>query len=139
MPGHIKPPYVLDEPASNGRGDIAPLVKLTADEPGVRGRIGNHGADTISGTVDQPVTFNAWIEHPDNEVWVGWAKHSGPGSVYFDNLEYRMQLNRDPTQVQARFSEPGSYVVRMQTIDSIAAFEFYCCHSNAYFNVEISN
>ena len=139
VPGHIKPPYVMDEPRSNGRGDIAPLIKLSADDPGIRGRIGIQSETSIAGKVDVPVTFNAWIEHPDSEVWVGWAKHSGPGSVAFSNLEYMIQPNRGPTEVQARFSEPGNYIVRMQTIDSIAAFEFYCCHSNAYFNVEISN
>ena len=45
----------------------------------------------------------------------------------------------ESTQVQASFSEPGQYVVRMQTIDSIAAFEFYCCHSNAYYHINVSN
>ena len=28
-PGKVIPPYVLDEPASDGRGDIAPVVKLS--------------------------------------------------------------------------------------------------------------
>ncbi|GIT21579.1 MAG: hypothetical protein CM1200mP40_12610 [Gammaproteobacteria bacterium] len=41
--------------------------------------------------------------------------------------------------MQATFSEPGEYVVRMQTIDTIAAFEFYCCHTNAYFHINVSN
>ena len=45
----------------------------------------------------------------------------------------------EETMVQAKFDKPGEYIVRMQTIDDIAAFEFYCCHTNAYFHINVSN
>ena len=139
IPGHILPAYVLDEPASGGRGDGAPLGKLSADGVGVRGRKGIFSEATISGRVGEAVNLGAWIEHPDEEIWVGWAKHSGPGVVEFDELEYMMKPGAGPTEVEATFAAAGRYIVRMQTIDSIAAFEFYCCHTNAYFTVDISN
>ena len=139
IPGHILPAYVLDEPASGGRGDVAPLVKLSADGVGVRGRKGLFSKAAISGRVGEAVSLSAWIEHPDEEIWVGWAKHSGPGVVEFDELEYMMKPGAEPTEVEATFAAAGRYIVRMQTIDSIAAFEFYCCHTNAYFTVDISN
>lgn len=138
-PGKVIPPYVMDEPASNGRGDLAPLVKLTENGTGVRGRTGIHASNTIDAKVGDAVPLAVWIEHPDPEVWVGWAHHSGPGKVEFDNKEYTIQTRDGGTQVEATFSEPGEYVVRMQTIDSIAAFEFYCCHTNAYFHINVSN
>lgn len=138
VPGHIMPPFILDEPASVGRGNIAPLIKLSENEAGVRGRKGITAASSIQGRVGESVQLGAWIEHPDDEVWVGWAKHSGPGSVMFDELEYTLNPARGPAKAQMTFSEPGSYIIRMQTIDNVAAFEFYCCHSNAYFNVDIS-
>jgi len=72
-------------------------------------------------------------------VWVGWSHHSGPGKVNFDQKEYQVETSIGLTQVQTTFNEPGEYVVRMQTIDNIAAFEFYCCHTNAYFHVNVSN
>ena len=138
-PGKVIAPYVLDEPASDGRGDIAPVVKLSPNDEGVRGRTGIHTSNTLSARVGESVQLQAWIDHSDEEVWVGWSHHSGPGKVEFDNKEYEIQTIDGVASVQATFSEPGEYVVRMQTIDTIAAFEFYCCHTNAYFHINVSN
>jgi len=138
-PGKVIAPYVLDEPASDGRGDIAPVVKLSPNDEGVRGRTGIHTSNTLSARVGELVQLQAWIDHSDEEVWVGWSHHSGPGKVEFDNKEYEIQTIDGVASVQATFSEPGEYVVRMQTIDTIAAFEFYCCHTNAYFHINVSN
>lgn len=138
IPGHILPPFVLDEPISDGRGDIAPWIRLSENGEPVRGRKGSTRESTVIGRVGEAVELKAWIEHPDEEVWVGWAKHSGPGTVEFDEIEYTMAPNGEPATVQATFSEAGSYLIRLQSIDSIAAFEFYCCHSNAYVHVDIN-
>jgi hypothetical protein len=138
VPGKVIPPYVMDEPRSDGRGDLAPLVSLSEGGATVRGRTGIHSSGAVSARVGQPLALKAWLEHPDEQVWVGWSHHSGPGQVTFDNKEY-MTPSGASTEVEASFSEPGDYVVRMQTIDSIAAFEFYCCHTNAYFHVNVSN
>ena len=81
--------------------------------------------------------LRAWIEHEEAEIWVGWAHHSGAGSVSFDDREYQFETGSGPASVRASFSEPGEYVIRMQTIDDIAAFEFYCCHTNAWFHVTV--
>ena len=138
-PGKVIPPYILDEPESGGRGDLAPLVKLSPRASGVRGRTGIHSAAMINAKVDESVPLQAWIEHPEDEVWVGWSHHSGPGDIQFDNKEAKIQTNEEETTVQAKFSEPGEYVVRMQTIDNTDAFEFYCCHTNAFFHINVSN
>ncbi|MBT8146403.1 MAG: hypothetical protein KJN90_06075 [Gammaproteobacteria bacterium] len=138
VPGKVIPPYVMDEPRSHGRGDQAPLVRVTEDGPSVQGRTGIVYPETISAEVGKPAMLSAWVEHPDTQVWVGWSHHSGPGHVSFNNKEYRTPTG-EATQVQTYFSKPGQYVIRMQTIDSIAAFEFYCCHTNAYYHVNVSN
>ena len=138
VPGRLNPAYVLDEPASKGRGDLAPLVRLAADSDGVRGRTGISTSLAMAARVNEPLTLSAWIDHPDNQVWVGWSQHSGPGEVQFDQQESQLTTANGPAVVQASFSEPGNYVVRMQTIDNIAAFEFYCCHTNAYFHINVN-
>lgn len=138
IPGNILPAYVMDEPVSDGRGDIAPWIRLGESAAPVRGRRGVSSESAVVGRVGEAIELKAWIEHPDEEVWVGWAKHSGPGAVEFDEIEYTMAPNGDPATVQATFSEAGSYLIRLQSIDSIAAFEFYCCHSNAYIHVDIN-
>ncbi|MDP6652871.1 MAG: hypothetical protein QGF90_12310 [Gammaproteobacteria bacterium] len=139
VPGKLIPPYVLDEPASHGRGNLAPLVRLAPGDAGVRGRTGVHTTQPIAARVGQPLDLRAWIEHPDDQVWVGWSHHSGPGEVRFDRQERQVVTSMGAADVQASFSETGEYVVRMQTIDSIAAFEFYCCHTNAYFHINVVN
>ena len=92
----------------------------------------------ITAKTDNPIQLMAWIEHPDRQVWVGWAKHTGPGDVQFGFPESEVNIAQSPAGVSVVFNEPGDYIIRMQTIDSVAAFEFYCCHSNAYFNVSVS-
>jgi hypothetical protein len=137
VPGHILPAFILDEPNSDGRGDIAPLIKLSPDSEGVRGRVGITTEDLMPAVVGMPLNLRAWIEHPAGVVWVGWAKHSGPGNVDFNFAESEVNIAQSPAGVSAIFSEPGDYIVRMQTIDDVAAFEFYCCHSNAFFKVTV--
>ena len=134
VPGHLLPAYVLDEPRSDGRGDVAPLVYLGQES--VRGRKGIHYPRMLHATAGESVPLRAAIEHAAEEVWVGWAHHSGPGEVSFNKKEY-MAPSGEATEVLAIFSEPGEYIVRMQTIDDIAAFEFYCCHTNAYFHITV--
>ncbi len=136
VPGHTLPAYVLDEPNSNGRGDIAPTITIANES--ARGRTGLVASQIILGSVNEPIELQATISHPDTEVWVGWAKHSGPGEVSFSEKEYMVSTDSSAS-VKARFSKPGDYVVRLQSIDDIAAFEFYCCHSNAYFHVRVSD
>ncbi len=84
--------------------------------------------------------LNAWIEHPGGEVWVGWSHHLGPGKVSFGaNKEAQIDSRAGPARVAATFSQAGRHIIRMQTIDDTAAFEFYCCHTTAYFEVNVSN
>ncbi|MCB1672372.1 MAG: hypothetical protein R3F41_16520 [Gammaproteobacteria bacterium] len=139
VPGHIRPAYILDEPRSDGRGDIAPLIRLDPDGDGVRGRNGIHSRQPLQVAVAEPLQLRAWIEHPDPRVWVGWSKHSGPGEVLFNMAESEVATGSEPATVIARFDQPGDYVIRLQTIDSVAAFEFFCCHSNAYFHVTVTD
>lgn len=138
VPGKVIAPYILDEPASDGRGDVAPLVRLDDSGPAFRGRVGGHFPQTIAAKANEPLTLSAHIEHPDDEVWVGWSHHSGPGQVEFTNKEY-MHNSGSSTSVELQISEPGEYVIRMQTIDDVAAFEFYCCHTNAYFSIHVDD
>lgn len=137
VPGKVIPPYIMDEPSSAGRGGLAPLISFSLDGEGARGRRGIISEQVQAARVGQPLELQAWIQHPGEEVWVGWAHHSGPGKVSFDDREYTMASNQS-TSVEVTFSEPGDYVIRLQSIDDIDEFEYYCCHTNAYFKVSVS-
>ncbi len=138
VPGKVTAPYVLDEPSSNGRGDVAPLVRLEGSPQAIRGRAGIQFPQLIQAKVNEPITLSAHIGHADEEVWVGWSHHSGPGTVEFSNKEYVTESGSS-TSTQLQISEAGEYVIRMQTIDDVAAFEFYCCHTNAYFSIQVDD
>ena len=140
VPGHVLPAYVLDEPGSGGRGDIAPWVRLMERGERVRGRKGIEST-MLHAVAGEPLELTAWIEHPDPEVWVNWTKHSGPSSVSFDEGEEAEELvetEAGMSTTSVMFEAPGAYIVRMQTIDDTSAFEFYCCHTNAYFHINVS-
>ena len=138
VPGKVIAPYVMDEPASDGRGDVAPAVWFEEPDRQVRGRTGLKHPRTFEVGVNEPLSLSAWVDHHDPEVWVGWSHHSGPGKVMFTEKEY-MTTSGAMTSTEASFDTPGNYVVRMQTIDDIAAFEFYCCHTNAYYRVRVTD
>ena len=38
----------------------------------------------------------------------------------------------------ATFSEPGEYVVRVQSIYSTTSFEYHCCWTNGYIPVTVT-
>jgi len=136
-PGKVIPPYVLDEPSSLGRGDIAPLVTVSDEQPAARGRSGIRVEQVTQAKVGEPFQLSATVEHPDGVVWVGWSHHSGPGEVLFEQQEFDV-VSGTPSEALIKISEPGDYIIRMQTIDDIAAFEFYCCHSNVWFPVTVT-
>ena len=137
VPGKVILPYIMDEPSSGGRGGLAPLISFSPDGEGARGRRGIIYGEQKSARVGRPLELEAWIQHPGEEVWVGWAHHSGPGTVSFEEKEYTMASNQS-TAVEVTFSEPGDYVIRLQSIDDIDEFEYYCCHTNAYYKVSVS-
>ena len=130
----------MDEPASGGRGEIAPLVAaLMKAGEAVRGRRGIHRRDVHAhrGRAAGIARLDRTRGNPKS----GWAGRitAGAGSVGFDRKEYEFEPASGPATVQASFSEPGEYVIRMQTIRDIASFEFYCCHTNAWFHVTVGD
>lgn len=138
--GHILPAFFLDEPETRGRLKKAPLVSINEGDVAVRGRRGVHSSREIVASAGEPVTLSiARIESEVDEVWVGWSKYSGPGEVSFSEREYQIEgAQITSTQTQATFSEPGEYVVYMQAIESTADFEFFCCHTNVYVQVNVT-
>lgn len=136
-PGHLDPAYLLDEIESDGRGDVAPILHF---EGGIGEAQGRNGATTsrLTARVGEPIRLAFHIAHPEDEVWVGWAKHAGPGEVTFGAAEFEVTQPSMVAETTATFSTPGDYLLRVQSIDSIAAFEFHCCWTNAYIPVTVN-
>lgn len=139
-PGTIKTEYVLDEPVSDGMGVESPVLRFSEDSRGFQGRRGMT-APPRTARVGQPLEIDVWIEHaPIEEMWVGWLKYRGPGTVSFSMAEQRIPLlsGEAVATTTVTFSEPGEYELLVQSIDRTANFEFHCCWTNGYVPVTVT-
>ena len=138
-PGHLHSDYVLDEPHSDARGESAPT--LSFEEAGARFS-GRHGyvTDPKTVAVGEPLNIAVWVEHSGKRSWLGFAKHQGPGKVSFSNSEAWVERAEGPVTVAVRFDKAGSYVLRVQAIENpVEDFEFHCCWTNGYIQVNVSD
>ena len=143
VPGWLLPTYVLDEESTTGRGAVAPYLSLNDDPPNFRGRRGLWEGPRIA-KVGEPVPLIARIMHPESGTWLGWTLHQGSGQVEFSPAELRLDAANGAATTTAIFSEPGSYVVRVQAINDTErrgnptyGFEFYCCWTNGYVRIDV--
>lgn len=139
-PGTIKVEYILDEPRSDGMGELAPLLRFSERGEQFQGRKGMISSPRTA-RVGQPLELSVWIEHPfEEQMWVGWVKYKGPGEVTFRPAEQRapLQETRGVATTSVTFSEPGEYELLVQAIDQTANFEFHCCWTNGYVPVTVT-
>ena len=93
---------------------------------------------------NEPLPLNAWILHAEPGTWLQWTKHQGPGEVVFNEPEMRLDVAEGLATTLAIFSQPGSYIVRLQAINDLESrrnptygFEFHCCWTNGYVRVDV--
>jgi len=68
--------------------------------------------------------------------------NSGPGDVTFSDDEVQIPLtNKEGVgTTSATFSEPGSYVLLVQSIETLRnSFEYHCCWTNGWVEVTVTN
>ena len=135
-PGKVLSSYILDEPDSGGRGEVAPVLSFEEGGPTFKGRNGFTG-ERRRVAVGDPLTLSVWIDHPEDRVWVGWRQHQGPGQVRFGQSEMVVPTSDGVATTSATFSQPGEYLIRVQSINNTASFEFHCCWTNGYVPVTV--
>lgn len=139
-PGSLNPSYILDEPASDGRGELAPLLRFAEGGTPSQGRRGGSSPPQTA-RVGRPLEISVWLEHPFEErLWVGWVLYRGPAPVRFQPAETQVRLaeRRGVATTAVTFAEPGEYELLVQSINSTAAFEFHCCWTNGYVRVTVT-
>ncbi len=135
-------PIWLDFNPGQAQGSIAPVMRFVQPEgPEGRGRNGIY-AGPVMVRVGEPLTMSVFVDEPEGRParwWVSWSKFTGPGDVNIGQLEmvadYRYE-NRATTT--ATFSEPGDYVILVQSIENIQSFERQCCWTNGYLQVTVT-
>jgi hypothetical protein len=110
------PKINVPEPSSRGRGR------------GAAGRGGRGGAGI-------PAEFQ-----PPPPLAISWSKFRGPGDVAFDNPKPSIDKEHgNKSTVNATFSAPGDYILRVQANDSTGegGGGFQCCWTNAHVAVSV--
>jgi len=104
-------------------------------------------AATYTGTVGQPVAISIWatdVKERDKETGalvanLSFHKYRGPGDVKFDNVRIPIRKAGEAATVNATFSAPGEYTLRVQANDESGegGGGFQCCWTNAYVKVSV--
>jgi hypothetical protein len=125
------PKINIPDPRGRGRGRGAAAPGAAAgDTPAGRG-----GAPGTGARANVPPEFQ-----PAPPLALTWSTYRGPGTVKFDNP--KPAIDRDSggkTVVNATFSTPGDYILRVQGNDSTGegGGGFQCCWTNALVTVTV--
>ena len=84
------------------------------------------------------MTLRVWVDHPAPRSWVRWTEHQGPGAVEFTDGEIQVPHDEGVGVTTATFSEPGEYLLRVQSIYSTSSFEYHCCWTNGFVPVTVT-
>ena len=149
VPGRLRNPhYQINGWIFPGRESSSPLLRLESGGAEGQGPAGV-SAGPLHATTGEPLRLTAWIRRdgsfPDDlrPIRVKWFKHRGPGRVSFSGGEAEVAQEvwsadgGAAVSADASFSEPGSYVVRVLAYNTVPEFEFQCCWTNGYLNVEV--
>ena len=153
VPGHITVRnYEIETPEAPARYEVgtgsgyAPLMRFDPAQPYVRGLAGTrHGP--LAARVGQPLAIPVYVNSGETryerpESWLYWMHYSGPGDVTFSEDEVQIALtNKEGIgTTNATFSEPGSYVLLVQSIETLRnSFEYHCCWTNGWVEVTVTN
>ena len=148
VPGHIgAEDYKIEEPDQPGRNSVSPLVRfLEPAGPEGRGRAGNLVAGPYTAEVGEPFAIRVSVSEPVTEnpnsgferVRVLWSKHQGPGEVTLGPSNQTPISDGVEAATTATFSEPGDYVLRLQTYEGTQPWGAQCCWTNAYLRVVVA-
>jgi hypothetical protein len=153
IPGRLHPNWQIDalegEASSN---NTPPQLRFEADAKPGAGPAGAWGKP-LTAQVGKPLSINAWATddgraivriasngRAGQPVTLTWFKHQGPGAVTFSPKNPRAAADGLAT-VQATFSEPGEYILRLRANDASgvdAAGHSQCCWSNGFVKVTVS-
>ena len=108
---------------------------------------------TFTGAVNTPIAVNVWVEDPKSSVegagggrggsltvaTISLHKFRGPGKVTFDRARVPVVKQGAMATVQATFTAPGEYLLRVQANDESGegGGGFQCCWTNTYVKVTV--
>ena len=149
VPGRLRSPhYQMNGWIFPGRESSSPMLRLESGGPEGQGPAGV-SAGPLQATAGEPLRVSAWIRRdgsfPGDQrpIFVRWFKHRGPGQVAFGELASEVPAELWSAEggaavsADVTFSEPGDYVLRVLAYNTIGEFEFQCCWTNGYVQVDV--
>jgi hypothetical protein len=114
--------------------------KINVPEPFSRGR-GRRGDQAAGGRGGRGAAGIPPEFQPPPPLAISWSKFRGPGDVAFDNPKPSIDKDHGNTStVNATFSAPGDYILRVQANDSTGegGGGFQCCWTNVHVKVTVN-
>jgi hypothetical protein len=152
-PGHATfPGYIIENPVAPARaatgtpGAYAPMMRFDPDDEWAHG-IGGIQTGPLSARVGQPLEIPVYVNAGETlnqrpESWLWWIVYQGDGAqVEFDEDEVMIPLTNGEGMATTRvtFSEPGDYVLLVQSIETLRnSFEYHCCWTNGWVTVNVT-
>lgn len=154
IPGSLKLGWEIDALVGEvGSGNTPPVVKFDPAGPECRGP-GGSTTGPVAATVGKPLALTVWATDDGRSrlaaarggrggtpVILTWFLHQGPGGVTFDDSTPVVDPTDGKATVNAVFSAPGSYVLRVRANDSsgvAGAGHAQCCWTNGFVKVAVS-
>jgi hypothetical protein len=152
IPLNIEPLWVVEPFEDAGVGNTPPVVRFRQGGSAFTGP--PHGiAATFSAKVDEALQLIAWVTDDGKQppearprgqgqppATIFWSKFRGPGDVTFDDARPKLAPNDGFTSAKAKFSDPGEYILRLQSNDASGdgGGGFQCCWTNVHVKVTVT-
>ncbi len=150
VPMGLAPLWEVSPLKDHAKGNTPPVVRFEPDGSNQQGPPMGSVA-SFEARVSEPATLTVWAKddavvdeyrrgREGPPVTVTWSKFRGPGDVTFSNPKPDVDTEGDgEATTTATFSEPGEYVLRLQSndISGNGGGGAQCCWTNAHVRVTI--
>ena len=152
IPFTLNKGYPISPLKELGMGNQPPVLAFAAGGPKFTGPP-TATATTLTGTVNQPIPVNVWVEDPKapgegagggrgfaaSVATISLHKFRGPGKMTVDKARLPVSKQGDMVTLNATFDAPGDYLLRMQANDESGegGGGFQCCWTNTYLKVTV--
>ena len=150
IPFSLNKGYTISPLLDLGMQNKPPILAFTQGGPKFQGPP-TAVASTYTGKVGQAVPIQVWGEDPKEAVQgargrgpaqvasIGLHKFRGPGNVTFDRPRIAVPQQGAMVTLNATFSAPGEYTLRVQANDESGegGGGFQCCWTNTYIRVTV--
>lgn len=150
IPLGLQKGYQIEPFKDAAMGNTPPVLKFSADGPGLTGPPMSNTAKTMQAEVGKPLELTVWaiddgFQDPrfpprPTAASVLWTKYRGEGDITIEPARPKVdQAAGGKATANATFSKAGEYTLRVQANDSTGegGGGFQCCWTNAYVKVTV--